>query len=251
MNCYLHPEAPAVAYCRACGRPLCAVCQRPSEGTVFCQEHVPVANYPNAGGPQSSANPYFQSAPNAFAAPVSTSPGLAFLLGWIPGVGAIYNGQYLKGLMHAIVFGLLVTLISSVGRSEMEPLFGVILAAFVFYMPFEAFHTAKKRQQGVAVDEWSSLVAPSRYRSRAPVGPILLILLGVLFLLDTLRIIEFRELARFWPVLLIVMGAFMLYNRVAAPVAPAEPPAGPPVDRQAGGTGNVPASDFVEPRREQ
>lgn len=219
---------------------------------MFCQEHVPVANYSNADSPQSSAaNPYFQSAPNAFVAPVSTSPGLAFLLGWIPGVGAIYNGQYLKGLMHAIVFGLLVTLISSVGRSGTEPLFGVILAAFVFYMPFEAFHTAKKRQQGVAVDEWSSLVAPNRYRSRAPVGPILLILLGVLFLLDTLRIIEFRELARFWPVLLIVMGAFMLYNRVAAPVTPAEPPAGPAVDRQAGGTGNVPASDFVEPRREQ
>jgi hypothetical protein len=39
----------------------------------------------------------------------------------------------------------------------------------------------------------------------------------VLFLLDTLRVIEFRELARFWPIVLILVGAFMLYNRVTTP----------------------------------
>ena len=33
------------------------------------------------------------------------APGLAFALGFIPGVGAIYNGQYLKGLVHALIFG--------------------------------------------------------------------------------------------------------------------------------------------------
>ena len=40
-------------------------------------------------------------------------------------------------------------------------------------------------------------------------------MLGVLFLLDTLRVIEFRDLARFWPVLLIIAGIVMLYNRLA------------------------------------
>jgi len=38
------------------------------------------------------------------------SPGLAFFLGWIPGVGAIYNGQYAKGLVHAVLWGVLVSL---------------------------------------------------------------------------------------------------------------------------------------------
>ncbi|HEY3937786.1 MAG TPA: B-box zinc finger protein [Bryobacteraceae bacterium] len=238
MNCYLHPETPAVAYCRSCGRPLCAACQRPYEATVFCQEHLPAAPYSNAAGSQSSpANPYFQAAaPATGFSPMSTSPVWAFVLGWIPGVGAIYNGQYLKGLVHAVIFGLLITLLNS--NSGAEPLFAIIMAVFVFYMPFEAYHTAKKRQQGVAVDEWSSLVAPNPYASRAPVGPVLLILLGVLFLLDTLRIVEFRDLARFWPVLLIVMGAFMLYNRVTTPAPPPLPP-------------RTPASEFGEPRREQ
>jgi hypothetical protein len=202
-----------------------------------------MSTYSNPAGPQASpANPYFQPAPTSGFNPMSTSPVWAFVLGWIPGVGAIYNGQYLKGLVHAVIFGLLITLISN-ERGGAEPLFAIILAAFVFYMPFESYHTAKKRQLGVAVDEWSSLVAPNRYTPRAPVGPVLLILLGVLFLLDTLHIVEFRDLARFWPVLLIVMGAFMLYNRVTTP--PPLPPRGP-VHGPAGNS--APASDYVEPR---
>ena len=43
MNCANHPEAPAVAFCRTCGKPLCQVCQRPAQGTIFCDEHVAAA----------------------------------------------------------------------------------------------------------------------------------------------------------------------------------------------------------------
>jgi hypothetical protein len=138
---------------------------------------------------------------------------LAFILGWIPGVGAIYNGQYVKGLVHAVIFGLIVTLISE-SEGAAQPLLGITLAAFSFYMPFEAYHTAKKKQMGVPVDEWSSLAGDSRF-NRAPVGPIVLIAIGVLFLLNTLHLIEFREIARFWPVILIVVGVIMLYGRLS------------------------------------
>lgn len=199
--------------------------------------------YPNTGG-ASPANPYLQT--GAPFAPVNNSPGLAFVLGLIPGVGAIYNGQYLKGLVHAIIFGLLISLANAVEHTAGQPLLGLMCFCFYCYMPFEAYHTAKKRQAGVPVDEWSSLLAQRRYSSRAPLGPILLIMLGVLFLLDTLRVIEFRELARFWPVLLIVVGAFMLYNRVTTPAqgisAPVSTPPPPP---------EPPAADLREPRHEQ
>jgi len=236
MNCYLHPDAPAVAYCRSCGRPLCEACRRPSEGTVFCEEHVPAAA---ASGATAEANPYLQTGTPI--APVNNSPGLAFFLGLIPGVGAIYNGQYLKGLVHAIIFGLLISLANAIEHTAGQPLLGMMCFAFYCYMPFEAYHTAKKRQAGVAVDEWSSLLAQHRYRSRAPLGPILLILLGVLFLLDTLRLIEFRDLARFWPVLLILVGAFMLYNRVTGPAAVSPAPR----------TGQPPKTNLGESQHEQ
>ena len=39
----------------------------------------------------------------------NVSPGLALFLGMIPGVGAIYNGQYAKGMVHAIVWGVLMS----------------------------------------------------------------------------------------------------------------------------------------------
>jgi putative Mn2+ efflux pump MntP len=59
--------------------------------------------------------------------------------------------------------------------------------------------------------------------SSAPVGPIVLIVIGILFLLSNLDIIEFRRLIRFWPALLIVLGIYMLYERLAgARTNPAE-----------------------------
>jgi Domain of unknown function (DUF5668) len=257
MNCYLHPDTPAVAYCRTCGRALCSVCQRPAEGTVFCQEHFPLAAYSNPADPYAqgaaspagaapTANPYDQPVPGLSpVAPVKTSPGLAFLLGWIPGVGAIYNGQYVKGLIHAVIFGLLISLISGTENSSGQPLLVMMLIGFIFYMPFEAYHTAKKRQMGVRVDEWSSLLSQSRYTGRAPVGPIVLILIGVVFLLDSLHLVEFREIGRFWPVILIVVGAYMLYSRVSGRAEM------PPTSRPSGLSGAGRHNGVVEAGNEQ
>ena len=223
MNCYLHPETPATAYCRTCGRPLCAVCQRSSEGIIYCQDHVPVnayANttnaYTNPADASAASNPYAQPGVPPAAPPVHASPALAFILGWIPGVGAIYNGQYVKGLVHALIFGLLVTIASNSPGSA-EPLIGILIAAFVFYMPFEALHTANARNRGLQPDEWSSILPMSRYRSGAPIGPIVLIAIGVIYLLNTLDLIDFHEIGRYWPVILIVIGVWMLYSRVASP----------------------------------
>jgi TM2 domain-containing membrane protein YozV len=135
---------------------------------------------------------------------------LAFLLGLIPGVGAIYNGQYVKGLIHAAIFGLLIT-ISQPGDN---PMLIMSTVAFYVYMPFEAYHTARKRQAGLPVDEWSSLMTTKPPTSPVPIGPVVLILVGVLFLLNSLHLLELRAVVRFWPVLLIIGGVAMLLNRL-------------------------------------
>ncbi len=192
-----------------------------------------------------AGNPYFQAAPMPVSPPAQSAPGLAFVVGCIPGVGAIYNGQYIKGLVHVVIFGLIISLLNSDLSGSGEAFLGIMLAAFIIYMPFEAYHTAKKRQTGIAVEEWSSLMGPDRYANRAPVGPIILIVIGILFLLDTLHVIEFREIGRFWPVILIVMGAYMLYARVSSPGRVSPPP-----DSFASSAANRPASDIVETRHE-
>lgn len=167
-------------------------------------------------GPQAvPPSPWTTGTPPPLVSPgaSSASAGLAFLLGFIPGVGAVYNGQYAKGLIHAVVTGLLISIISSGSAHGLEPLFGLLIAAWFFYMPFEAFHTAKRRQAGLVVDEFSSIL-PSR-GSRSVVGPVVLIGFGVLFLLNNLDILNFEAVVKYWPLAFIGLGAYLLYIRVA------------------------------------
>jgi len=205
MNCVNHAEVPATAYCRMCGKALCPECQRLAEGTVFCAEHVPA--------PRTAPPPVWGTGA-APPPPVSgVSPGLAFVLGLIPGVGAVYNGQYAKGVIHVVILGLLISITNSGSAGPLEPLFGLLIAVWFFYMAFEAFHTAKRRQLGQPVDEFSSLVPLKGGGNDFPVAPVILIAAGVLFLLNNLDLLRFHQVIRYWPVFLIALGAYMLYGR--------------------------------------
>jgi Domain of unknown function (DUF5668)/B-box zinc finger len=237
MNCAQHPEAPATAFCRECGKPMCSDCQRPALGSVYCDVHLPApapaaAPPPFASGfaptaPYAAAGYATPPASSPYTAPVgapyttqpvpddSVHPVLALLLGLIPGVGAIYNGQYAKGLVHAVVFGLLVSVIAN-GRGNnggMDALVGIMIAAWVFYMAFEAYHTARKRRYGVAVEEFSGQF-DFHAGGRFPAGAILLIGLGFILLLDTTDIISIDDIGKYWPIGLIVLGVWLLYNRL-------------------------------------
>src|SRR5437763_14696157 len=127
MNCQNHPDVSATAFCRSCGKPLCDACRHDAYGTVYCAEHSPApagAAAPPAPGPIPS--PYSRA---------DVNPGLALFLGFIPGVGAIYNGQYAKGLVHAVIFGVLISILNA-SPGPLEVIFGILLPAWVFYMAF-------------------------------------------------------------------------------------------------------------------
>jgi hypothetical protein len=203
---------------------------------VFCPEHAPATAYapPQDAGSAAAPNPYYtppvyQPPPAPLASGTHASPVLAFLLGFIPGVGAIYNGQYMKGLVHAIIIGLFMSLIDAADNTSGQPFIVMVMIAFWFYMAIEAYHTAKKRQLGAPVEEWSSLLGPTPQTGRLPLGPIILIGIGIIFLLDTLHVLDFRAFGRFWPVILILIGAYLLYSRLTAParLPPAAYPAVP------------------------
>lgn len=234
MNCLNHPEAPAVGYCRECGKALCETCRRQADGTVYCEEHVPASAWsapPPPPAPPPMPSPYTAPEPSPYTTPetvrprpsatdAGASPGLAFLLGFIPGVGAIYNGQYVKGLIHVVVLGVLISIVSNDEMSgNLAPLFGMLIALWVFYMAFEAYHTAKRRQLGQPVDEFSSIVPRAGHPSRFPLAPTVLIAVGVLFLLHNLNILRIGELIRYWPVAVICLGVYMLYERLSGPAS--------------------------------
>jgi len=218
MNCQNHPDVAATAYCRTCGKPVCDQCRRDAYGTVYCEEHAPApsAAVPPASG-QGPGVSHAAGVPAGAAPPFAyarrdVSPGLALVLGFIPGVGAIYNGQYAKGLIHAVIFGLLVSLSSS--SFGPEPLSGILVMVWIAYMVFEAYHTAHKLRAGQPVDEYSGILNLQGRAANVPIAGIVLVALGGLLLLDTLNVFDFAYLARYWPVLLILAGVYLLYTRM-------------------------------------
>src|SRR5882762_6137193 len=124
MNCANHADTSAVAYCRTCGKPLCANCTRPVKGVIYCEDCLGAKMAdtvpPPAPGfaPEAPATAGF--VPSSPVAPGSgPNPALAGILGAIPfGVGAVYNGQYAKGLAHLVIFSVLVAGTHATGRGS-------------------------------------------------------------------------------------------------------------------------------------
>ncbi len=270
MDCVNHPGTTATAYCQTCGKPICAGCVRnTAAGQILCE--------PCLASWQAFQQPFVvpSTGPN---------PSAAAVLGLIPGVGAMYNGQFFKGLIHVVIFAVLISI------TEYHGIFGIFIGAWCLYQSFEAFHTAKALREGQPppdplglneVGNWLNLgsrphassgapqapsnpgpytpgpatpgaagpvaggyqaVYPGTYeqgayqapptpppgftpdpteywrplfwRRKEPIGAVILIGLGLIFLLDRLDIFSGRLLEFAWPVLLIGVGAWMIVRRV-------------------------------------
>jgi hypothetical protein len=64
-------------------------------------------------------------------------------------VGAFYNGQFLKGFVHVIVFSTLIWM----SDHGMGGFAGMLVAAWFFYMVFDAYTTAKARRYGLPLPD--------------------------------------------------------------------------------------------------
>lgn len=148
MPCVNHPSNDVQSYCQSCGKPLCAACVRTTaSGQILCENCLATsAGDPNRAYWQSVAQ---QAAAQAFVTPPpgAPNPAAAAVLGLIPGVGAMYNGQLFKGLIHIVIFAVLVSI------TDNYPIFGLFIAGWVLYQSFEAFHTAKARRDGLPIPD--------------------------------------------------------------------------------------------------
>jgi len=150
MTCANHPDRENVAFCQNCGKPLCQECTRVVGSAVFCEPCLAAklagTGPPPAGGTyvgsDSNVNYTVSGTVPPPPPPGEPNPGLAALLGFIPGVGAMYNGQYAKGVVHLVVFAILVSLTNENG------IFGLFVAGWVCYQVIEAHHTARARRDG-------------------------------------------------------------------------------------------------------
>ena len=108
MDCVNHPGTPATAFCQNCGKALCGGCVRTAPGgQVLCEPCFAAwQTYPQPFVPVSTGSP---------------NPAAAAVLGLIPGVGAMYNGQFFKGLIHVVIFAVLVSM------AHISGIFGIFI----------------------------------------------------------------------------------------------------------------------------
>jgi len=147
------PDPQRHSFCQICGRAVATESERLS-GNAFpcglCNEvklATPASTgyaYPGADPGATGAVPPVPPVPPAgFVPPADVpNPGLAALLGLIPGVGAMYNGQYAKGIVHLVVFAVLSSLVDTNG------IFLLFVFGWVAYQSIEAHHTARARRDG-------------------------------------------------------------------------------------------------------
>jgi len=141
MNCVNHPETPVASYCQNCGKALCNECTRPVGGIIYCEQCLAA----KVGVP--GAQPGVPFPTGIPVSPSGANPALATILGVIPGVGAMYNGQFVKAMIHVLVFVILIAI------TDQHDFFGFFIAAWVLYQIFDANQTAKARRDGLPLPD--------------------------------------------------------------------------------------------------
>ena len=223
MQCANHTDAAAAAYCSNCGKALCSDCFSPDKSPVLCDPCEQERTVRQASAPPPippTVNPFPGRAysppplPSTLGYPYCP-PGVSLLLGFIPGVGSICNGDYLKAFLQVLVFGSLVSLSSSNETGDLGPVFGILTAAVYLYMPFDAYHVAKKRTlalQGITViTPLEKVKFPELW-----VG-CLAILVGSIFLVNQFVPGTLRFVLRGWPLVLIGIGVYNLTRHFRKP----------------------------------
>lgn len=200
MNCAYHGDIEAIAFCIHCGRALCPPCIHQVRGNAFCESCLA-----DALGGRTVKPPSMPAG--------GSSPEAAFILGLIPGVGAIYNAEYFKAAMHLLIFGSLMTILDETRIAG--GLFALLSFVFYVYMPFEAYYTAKKRKfarDGIALqtpfDQLNERLDNIQHKDLW--GGVILVAVGTVFLGVNFGVVSVDRIVRFWPVVLIGTGIFML-----------------------------------------
>lgn len=132
---------------------------------------------------------------------------LAALCALLPGMGAVYNRQYVKTVVH------FVTIMGLFKLAAVHILGGVFLVAgFVFYAysMVDAYRTAQLIAEGesAAADEARFKRSLAR---RAPVIGSIMIVAGIIYVLQVLHPFGI-SIARLLPVGLIILGGYLLVS---------------------------------------
>jgi hypothetical protein len=204
MKCSYHPATDSSELCRTCNKPLCPQCAHQIKGRFYCQDCL-------VRGAEWAAAVKDLRVP-------ADSPKRAAVCALIPGMGAVYNNEYLKAITYFTVFAALVTM------GDIHAVFGFGAFAFLVFTMFDSYRVAEAKARAKIEGEPSAKQAQTD-KTVAGWG-VFLILLGILFMLQ--NILPYHLLQRAWPMVFILLGAYLVYRYVRDPQG-SESPANPPM----------------------
>src|SRR6267142_3387552 len=198
MYCSYHSKNPAVVQCNQCARPLCAACDHRIRGFPFCQDCIVtgVEMLRQQG-----------SSPAAHVIRRRSSPFVATLLSFVPGLGAAYNGQTAKAIVHFAIFASFFQM--AVLTQGMHFFILGVLGTWLF-AAVDACRTAQLMRAGLTPETEEDVIARRLYGNPFAWG-ITLIVIGTLFLLHTLLDVQL-PVRRLLPVALVALGVYMLFD---------------------------------------
>jgi len=212
MNCAIHNETPATAYCRTCGKAMCAQCTREVKGVIYCEDCI--ANSLRQAAP-AAVPPAATYAPGqTYSQPRSgPNPAIAGLLSILPGLGAVYCGEVMRGVMQISIYAALIFALTNFGGG-LEPVFGLAIAFWYIYQIIDSVRLAQAKQRGTVPPDPFGLSSPEwvgSFRSTGkglPSGAMFLVFIGFLFLLG--NVFSFHFISRGWPFILVYLGVMRI-----------------------------------------
>jgi TM2 domain-containing membrane protein YozV len=135
------------------------------------------------------------------------NPSLAAFLSIFPGIGAIYNGNFLKGITYMLIFAVLIVLTDSAHDPD-EVVFGLMIAGFYIFQIIDSYNDANKINQNIL----SAESLPGNKEDLSLFSAIMVLAIGIVFQLANFDILTYRQVSRLWPLALIAFGVKIVFN---------------------------------------
>ena len=135
------------------------------------------------------------------------NPSLAAFLAIFPGMGAIYNGNFLKGITYMLIFAVLIVLTNNAHDPD-AVVFGLMIAGFYIFQIIDSYNDAGKLNQSSSPGEESALGKEDLSLFSA----IVVLVMGIIFQLANFDLITYRQITRLWPLALIAFGIKIVFN---------------------------------------
>jgi len=161
--------------------------------------------------PLETAQPQVSATPlPAARTPMRKSPFLAAFLSFFPGMGNIYNGLYLRGVLLFTVVASLLAMGSDEGHEH--SVLGFVVAFVWVFNVIDAYRQAQLINYGYAQDlGLDDLPKVPKASQGGLLAGLLLIVLGVVASLQVFFDIDMSWVLRYWPLGLIGFGAWLVW----------------------------------------